>query len=94
MLELIINDLPFKSGDEVCVFINGLGSTTRMELFIALRRTLQSLANMGIKVYDSQVGSFATCQEMAGFSISLMRLDDELKKYYDWPAWCPVFCKR
>lgn len=94
MLELIINDLPFKSGDEVCVLVNGLGSTTRMELFIALRRTLQSLANMGIKVYDSQVGSFATCQEMAGFSISLMRLDDELKKYYDWPAWCPVFCKR
>lgn len=93
MLDLIIKDLPFESGNEVCVLVNGFGSTTRMELFIAMRRTLQRLSEMGIKVYDSQAGNYATCQEMAGFSISLMKLDQELKKYYDWPAWCPVFFK-
>ncbi len=93
MLELIVKDLPFRAGDEVCVLINGFGSTTRMEQFIALRRVLQRMDEMGIAVYDSLVGNYATCQEMAGFSITLLRLDEELKKYYDWPAWCPAWNK-
>jgi dihydroxyacetone kinase-like protein len=91
MVELVLADLPFKAGDEVCVLINGFGSTTRMEQFIAMRRVLQLLTEAGIKTHDTQAGSFATCQEMAGFSVTLMRLDAELKKYYDWPVWSPVF---
>jgi len=91
MLELILPDKPIVAGDEVCVLIDGFGSTTKMEQWIIMRRTLQVLAQQGIKVYKSVAGSFATCQEMAGFSITLLRLDDELKKYYDYPAWAPVY---
>jgi phosphoenolpyruvate---glycerone phosphotransferase subunit DhaK len=91
MLELILPDKPILAGDEVCVLIDGFGSTTKMEQWIIMRRTLQVLAGQGIKVYKSVAGSFATCQEMAGFSITLLRLDDELKKYYDYPAWAPVY---
>ncbi|WP_119065133.1 dihydroxyacetone kinase subunit DhaK [Aggregatilinea lenta] len=85
MLELILQDLPFERGDEVCVLVNGAGSTTNMELLIANRRVLQILDANGIAVHESVAGSLFTTQEMAGFSISLMRLDDELKRYYDMP---------
>ena len=91
MLELILPDKPIVKGDEVCILINGFGATTRMELWIVMRRALAVLAEKGIKVYDSLAGNFATCQEMAGFSITLFRLDEELKKYFDWPAWCPAY---
>jgi dihydroxyacetone kinase-like protein len=94
ILELIIADLPFQSGDEVCALVNGFGATTRMELLIVMRRVLKKLSESGIKVYDAQAGNYATCQEMAGFSVTLLRLDDEIKKYYDWPAWSPVFYKK
>ncbi len=86
MLEYILQDLPFKRGDDVCVLINGAGSTTNMELLIANRRTLQVLAANGISVHECVVGSLFTTQEMAGFSITLMRVDDELKRYYDMPV--------
>jgi dihydroxyacetone kinase-like protein len=91
MLDLIVPDLPFNQGDEVCLVINGFGSTTRMEQMIAMRRTLQNLAEREIKVYKAEAGNYATCQEMAGFSITLMRLDDELKQYFDWPVWSSVY---
>lgn len=94
MLSLIVVDLPFKAGDEVCALIDGFGSTTRMEQMITMRRTLQNLKSMGIKVHQADAGAYATCQEMAGFSITLMRLDDELKKYFDWPVWSPVYKNR
>jgi dihydroxyacetone kinase-like protein len=93
MMETILKDLPFNSGDEVCVLVNGLGSTTFLELFTINRRVSQVLAKQNIKVYDTMVNSFCTCQEMAGASITLMRLDDELKKYYDYPAYSPYFVK-
>lgn len=91
MLSLIVPDLPFKPGDEVCALIDGFGSTTRMEQMIAMRRTLMNLEKMGIKVHQADAGAYATCQEMAGFSITLMRLDEELKKYFDWPVWSSVY---
>jgi len=91
MLELILPDKPIVEGDEVCVLVNGFGATTRLELWIVMRRALSLLAEKGIKVYHSLAGNFATCQEMAGFSITLFRLDEELKEYFDWPAWCPAY---
>ncbi|HEX2945214.1 MAG TPA: dihydroxyacetone kinase subunit DhaK [Clostridia bacterium] len=94
MMDHIINDLPFQSGDEVCVLINGLGSTTFLELFIVNRKVSQILESKGIKVYDTNVGSYCTCQEMAGASITLIRLDEELKKYYDYPAFSPYYTKK
>lgn len=93
MLEHILKDFPINNGDEVCVLVNGLGSTTFLELFVINRRVSQILAKHGIRVYDTKVNSYCTCQEMAGASITLMRLDDELKKYYDYPAYSPYYIK-
>jgi dihydroxyacetone kinase-like protein len=86
MMQRILRDLPFRAGDEVCLLINDLGATTMMELLIVNRKVRQILRDAGIAVHDTVIGSFCTCQEMAGFSISLMRLDEELKRYYDMPA--------
>ena len=82
----ILADLPFESGDEVCLLINSLGSTTFTEMLIVNRKVREILRERGINVYDTEMGYFAGSQEMAGFSISLMRLDDELKRYYDMPC--------
>lgn len=87
MMELILVDLPFKKDDKVCALVDGFGSTTRMELMIVVRRALQKLKEAGISVHDVKAGNFATCQEMAGFSITFMRLDEELEKLYDTPHW-------
>jgi dihydroxyacetone kinase-like protein len=86
MLGRILADFPLKRGDEVCLLINNLGSTTMMELLIVNSRINAMLNAEGIKIYDTVMGSFCTSQEMAGFSISLTKLDDELKKYYDMSA--------
>lgn len=86
MMDKLISDLPFKEGDEVCLLINDLGATTMMELLIVNRKVAQILRDKKISVHDTIIGSYCTCQEMAGFSISLMKLDKELKQYYDMPA--------
>jgi dihydroxyacetone kinase-like protein len=86
MMDRILSDLPFQSDDEVCLLINDLGATTTMELLIVNRKVRQILRDKGIAVYDTRIGSFCTCQEMAGFSITLLKLDPELKRYYDMPA--------
>ena len=86
MMDMLLADMPFGRGDEVCLLLNDLGSTTQMELLIVNRKVREILRTRGITVYDTLVGSFATTQEMAGFSITLMKLDDELKTYYDMPC--------
>lgn len=91
MLEKIINDIPYVSGDEVAVLVNGLGATPLDEQYIVTRRINQYLKDKGIKVYRYYVGEYATSIEMAGFSISLLKLDDELKGYLDVPAQTPFF---
>jgi len=86
MLNRILQDLPFIPGDQVCLLINNLGATTMTELFIACRRVHQVLIQNGITIYSTDMGSYCTSQEMAGFSITLMKLDEELKMFYDLPA--------
>jgi phosphoenolpyruvate---glycerone phosphotransferase subunit DhaK len=86
MTETVVNDLPFESGDKVALLINNLGSTTMTELLIINRKVQQILQDKGIQIHDTQMGSYCTSQEMAGFSITLMKLDDELQQYYDMPA--------
>jgi dihydroxyacetone kinase len=93
MLDYVIEDLPFNSGDEVCVLINGLGSTTLMELMIVNRRVAQVLNNKNIKIFDTDINSYCTTQEMGGVSITLLRLDDELKKFYSQAACSPFYKK-
>ena len=86
MLPPILEDMPFKAGDEVLVMLNNSGSMTYMELFILYRRVAEKLDEAGIKVYKSWIGPYATTQEMAGFALSLCRVDDELKTLWDAPA--------
>lgn len=91
MMDKILADLPYVSGDEVAVLVNGLGATTLDEQYIVTRKINAILEEKGIKVHKYYVGEFVTSLEMAGFSISLLKLDDELKKYLDAPAQTPFF---
>ncbi len=91
LINQIVADLPFKKGDEVIALINGYGATTRMEMFIVMRHIHKYLESLGIKIYDTELGEFCTAQEMAGVSVTLMKLDDELKKYYNMPANSPGY---
>jgi len=93
ILDLLIKDLPYKKGDEVIAIVNGYGSTTRMEMFIVARRIHSYLSKEGISIYASEIGEFCTSLEMAGISITLIKLDDEIKKYYDMLAYSPGYVK-
>ncbi len=86
MMAAILRDLPYAKGDEVALLINNLGASTMFELLIVNRRVRQILEEEGITVYRTFIGSYLTSQEMAGFSISLMKLDGELKHYLDLPS--------
>ena len=90
----VINDLPFRKGDEVVALVNGLGSTPYMELYIIYRKMAAILKDYGIRVHRSYVGEYVTSLEMAGCSISLMKLDDELKRLIDAPAETPMFVQK
>jgi dihydroxyacetone kinase-like protein len=82
----IVEDLPYKRGDEIVLIVNGYGATTRMELFIANRKIRSMLSSLGISVYGTEIGEFCTSQEMKGISVTFIRLDDELKELYDEPC--------
>ena len=86
MMERLLADLPFQSGDEVALVINDMGATTMMELLVVNRRVRQLLHKRNIAVYSTDIGSYLTTQEMAGFSITLMKLDAELKTHLDLPV--------
>ena len=91
MMNTILPDLPYRKGDEVSVLMNGLGATPKEELYVAYRKVSQILEQHDISVYRTYVGEFATSLEMTGFSISLCRLDDELKALLSRPARSPFF---
>ena len=82
--EVIIPDLPFESGDEVVVLISGLGSTPVMEQYIVFNDVEKILSEKGINIYTSYVGNYFTSLEMAGATLTLMKLDAELKKCMDY----------
>jgi len=86
ILDLILDDLPFKEGDEVVAIVNGYGSTTRLELHIVMRKVYKYLKSKGIIIYSSELGEFCTSLEMEGLSITLIKLDGEIKNFYDMPA--------
>lgn len=91
MLGKIVADIPYAEGDEVAVLINGLGATTLDEQYIVTRKVDEYLKERGIRIHRFYVGEYATALEMAGFSISLLKLDEELKGYLDAPAQTPFF---
>ena len=90
LLEQILADLDF-TGGEVAVMVNSSGATPLMELFIINNRVADVLAEKGVKVYKTFVGEYMTSIEMAGFSISLLKLDDQLKGLLDAHADTPAF---
>nr|WP_288555537.1 dihydroxyacetone kinase subunit DhaK [uncultured Mediterraneibacter sp.] len=90
LLEQILSDLDY-TGSEVALLVNGSGGTPLMELYILNNHIADVLAEKGIKVYRTMVGNYMTSIEMQGFSISLLKLDDEMKELLDakadTPAW-------
>ena len=86
----ILDDLPFESGDRVLAFVNGMGGTPLIELYVVFNKLAQICADRGITIERSLVGSYITSLEMAGCSITLLKLDDELIRYWDAPVDTPA----
>ncbi len=93
MMDQLVEDFPLVRGDRVALLIDDLGATTMMELLIVNRRVRQILDQRGVAVHDTRIGPYMTTQEMAGFSITLFRLDEELARYFDQPASNESFLK-
>jgi len=86
LLDSVVSDLPYSSGDEVALMINGLGGTPISELYILYRHAHKRLAEQGITVKHSYVGEYCTSLDMAGASLTLVKLDDEIAALLDAPA--------
>lgn len=93
-LQEITDDMPLTETDEVAVLINGLGATSGEELYILAHSVRRILDEKGIKVYKTIVGEYATSMEMAGASISIEKLDNELKGYLDYPVNTPFIVQK
>lgn len=87
--EQCLEDLPFKEGDEVAVMVNGLGGTPLMELYIVYHIVAEILKKAGIKVFKSYVNEYCTSIDMAGCSVSLLRVDDRMKELLEYPVDIP-----
>lgn len=90
LLDKIFADIALAAGDEVAVLVNGLGATPLMELYVVNRKVAETLAAKGIKTAKTFVGNYMTSLEMAGFSITLLKLDAELKELLLAPADTPA----
>lgn len=83
-------DLETKKGDEICLLINGFGGTPLQELYLLNNSVSNVLEKDGVKIYKTIVGNFMTSIDMAGASITFLKLDDELKGYLDYPVNAPA----
>jgi len=90
----VVADLPYEAGDEVAVLVNGLGATPREELYVLFRTVRSELSSRKISVRRAFVGEYATSLEMAGASVSLLRLDGEMTRLLDAPCESPFLVKR
>ena len=88
MLDIILPDKPFTAGDEVAALVSGLGATPVMELYILYNKVEEILSSKGIKVHKAYVGNYFTSLEMMGVTLTLMKLDGELKELIDEEADC------
>ena len=86
MLNAVVPDLPFKSGDEVALMLNGLGGTTIGELYLLYGIAHKKLEAQGIKVFRSYVNEYCTSLEMAGASLTLLKVNEEIKGLLNEPA--------
>ena len=91
LMDKILEDIKIEKGEEVAVMVNGLGATPLMELYIVNRKVAEILKAKEIKIANTYVGNYMTSLEMPGFSISILKLDDELKKLLNAKADTPAF---
>ncbi len=91
LLDGILREMKAPAGDRVAVLVNSLGSTPLMELYIMMRRVKSRLDDAGLLIHTSLVGNYCTSLEMAGASITIMHLDDELQRLIDHPCDCAMF---
>jgi dihydroxyacetone kinase-like protein len=91
ILEKILDDMPLTEKDEVSVMVNGLGATPLEELIIVYRAIHKTLESKQIKIYMPHIGEFATSMEMAGLSITIFKLDSELKTLLREPGSTPFY---
>ena len=85
----ILDDLPFQSGDSVLAFVNGMGGTPLIELYVVYNELAKICAGRGVKIARNLIGSYITSLEMAGCSITLLKLDDDLTRLWDAPVKTP-----
>jgi len=93
LVDSILADMPLESGEKIDVLVNGLGATPPEELYIVFRRVHTRLGQVGIEVRRTWVGEYATSLEMAGASISILQVDDELASLLDAPAHSPLLAR-
>ncbi|MBA2176032.1 dihydroxyacetone kinase subunit DhaK [Halobacillus locisalis] len=93
LVERLLPEVDLADQDEVAVMVNGMGATPEMELHVFNRKVQDLLQEKGVKVYDTIVGNFMTSLEMAGCSLTLLKLDDELKELLDAPSHAAAFKK-
>ena len=86
MVECVLPDKPFEKGDDVVVLFSGLGATPLLDLYIVYSRVYDLLGERGLNVHRSYVGNYFTSLEMAGATLTVMKVDDELKQLIDMPA--------
>src|SRR6195256_171351 len=86
----VVNDIPYKSGDEVLAFVNGMGGTPLIELYVVFNAVHRYVTGKGIKGTRSLVGNYITSLERAGTSVTLLKLDGETTKFWDAPVHTPA----
>jgi dihydroxyacetone kinase-like protein len=89
LLTPIVEDLPFSSGDRVLAFVNGMGGTPLIELYVMYNEVAKYLGERGIQIERNLIGNYITSLEMQGCSITLLKLDDEMVRYWDAPVNTP-----
>lgn len=86
MVDVVVPDYPFKAGDEVVVLVSGLGATPVMELYVLYNEVEKIMKNKGIRIHKAYVGNYFTSLDMMGATLSVMKLDEELKELMDLPV--------
>jgi len=86
----VVEDIPYERGDQVLAFVNGMGGTPLIELYIVYNELRKLLDGRGITIARNLIGPYITSLEMAGTSITLLRLDDELTRLWDAPVKTPA----
>jgi dihydroxyacetone kinase-like protein len=91
MVDIIVPDYPYVSGDEVAVLVSGLGATPVMELYVLYNEVEKLLKEKGISIYRPYVGNYFTSLDMMGATLTIMKLDDELKELMELDTYCMGF---